>query len=118
MARKPVYSWDNYMNFTKVFFRPIKHMKLIRCWFPKRSANFYYFSVVKREWDIVLSLCVAITIFCIVYFEAIAPGLDDVPNNRLKYADVPGTISQKTSVKFTFLANALRNLLNSIILSC
>ena len=86
-------SCDNYVNFTKVIFRPLKLMKLIRCWFPKRFANFYYFSVVKREWDIVLSLCVAITIFCIVYFEAVAPELDDVPNNLLKYADVPGTTS-------------------------
>ena len=42
-----------------------------------------------------LSLCVAITIFCIVSFEAVAPGLDDVSNNRLKYADVPGTTSTK-----------------------
>ena len=32
----------------------------------------------------------AITIFCIVYFEAVVRGLDDVSNNRTKCADVPG----------------------------
>ena len=30
------------------------------------------------------------TIFCIVCFEAVAHELDDISNNRLKCADVPG----------------------------
>ena len=30
------------------------------------------------------------TIFCIVSLEAVAHELDDISNNRLKYADVPG----------------------------
>ena len=37
-----------------------------------------------------LSWCVAIKIFCIVSCEAVACGLDDVSNNRLRHADVPG----------------------------
>ena len=55
--------------------------------------------VLSRENGTLCSLCVAITIqsvFCIVYFEAVAPGLDDASNNLLKYADVPRTTSQKT----------------------
>ena len=59
--------------------------------------------VLSRENGTLCSLCVAITIqsvFCIVYFEAVAPGLDDDSNNLLKskskYADVPRTTSQKT----------------------
>lgn len=59
---------------------------------------------------IVLSLRVAITIlFCIVYFEAVAPGLNDVSNNRLKYADVSGTAAEKTSVKFTYPGQCPKN---------
>ena len=34
-----------------------------------------------------ISWCVDITIYCI---EAVARGLDDVSNNRLKCADIPG----------------------------
>ena len=30
------------------------------------------------------------TIFCIVFLEAVAHELDDISNNRLKCADVPG----------------------------
>ena len=37
-----------------------------------------------------ISWCVDITIYCIVCFEAVARGLDDVSNNRLKCADIPG----------------------------
>ena len=33
---------------------------------------------------------VAIKTFCLVCFEAVARELDDVSNNRLKWADVPG----------------------------
>ena len=43
--------------------------------------------VLSRENGTLCSLCVAITIqsvFCIVYFEAVAPGLDDASNNLLK----------------------------------
>ena len=36
-----------YLNFTKVIFRPIKRLKLIRSWFLERSANLY--SVLSRE---------------------------------------------------------------------
>ena len=35
------------MNFTKVIFRPIKRLKLIRNWCPERSAKFY--STLSRE---------------------------------------------------------------------
>ena len=34
--------------------------------------------------------CVAIAIFCILSFEAVPRGLDNVSNNRLKCADFPG----------------------------
>ena len=52
-------------------------------------------------------------------FEAVALKHDDVPNKRLKFADVPGikdlglilTSKNNTEVKFTILANALRFLL-------
>ena len=54
-------------------------------WFPKASAKF--FSVLLRR-----NSTVAITIFCIVCFEAVARGLDDVLNNRLKCADFPAII--------------------------
>ena len=44
--KRPVYLlW--YVNFTKVIFRQIKRLKLIRSWFPKRFANFYSVSVGK-----------------------------------------------------------------------
>ena len=36
-----------YVNFTKVIFRPIKRLKLIRNWCPERSAKFY--STLSRE---------------------------------------------------------------------
>ena len=36
-----------------------------------------------------ISWCVDITIYCIVCFEAVARGLDDV-SFRLKCADIPG----------------------------
>ena len=65
------------MNFTKV--------KLI-----SNEVRELLFSVVEREyWDIVLSWFVDITTFCIVRFEEVARGLDDVSNNRLKCANVP-----------------------------
>ena len=37
-----------------------------------------------------ISWCVTITIYCIVCFEAVVRGLDDVSNNRLKCTDIPG----------------------------
>ena len=73
------------MNFTRVIFRPLKHLRLIGSWFPKGSAKF--FSVLLRR-----NSTVAITIFCIVCFEAVTRGLDDVLNNRSKCADFPGII--------------------------
>ena len=73
------------MNFTKVIFRLIKR-KLI-----SNVVSELLFRVVNREyWDIVLYWCVEITTFCIVRFEEVARGLDDVSKNRLKCADVPG----------------------------
>ena len=56
--------------------------KLIRSWFPGRSANFNLVS--SRE-----NLTVASAIFCIVCFEALARGLDDVSNYLLQCTDVP-----------------------------
>ena len=61
-------------SLAKVIFRLIKPSKLIRNWFPKRSTNFY--SVLLSE-----NSPVAITIFCIVCFEAVARVLYDVSNN-------------------------------------
>ena len=49
----------------------------------EESANFY--SVLSRG-----NSTIIITTFCIVCFEAVAGGLDDVSNNRLNYADVSG----------------------------
>ena len=43
------------------------------------------FSVVKGEFE-----TVAFKILCIVCFEAVSRGVDDVSNNRLKYEDVSG----------------------------
>ena len=90
------------MNFTRVIFRPLKHLKLIGSWFPKGSAKF--FSVLLRR-----NSTVAITIFCIVCFEAVARGLDDVLNNRPRCADFPGIILpfgfkplKISHVKFTY----------------
>ena len=74
--------WDGYVNFTKVIFRPIKRLELFGT-FSERSANYYF--VLHRQ-----NSTVAITIFCIVCFEAVALGLDDVLNNRLHCVDVPG----------------------------
>ena len=70
-------------------------------WFPKASAKF--FSVLLRR-----NSTVAITIFCIVCFEAVARGLDDVLNNRSKCANFPGITLPfgfkplKINVKFTY----------------
>ena len=58
-------------------------LKLIGSWFPERSANVY--SVLSRE-----NSAVVFTIFGVVCFEAVARGLDDVSNDRLKCADVSG----------------------------
>ena len=55
--------------------------KLIGSWFPGRSANFNLVS--SRE-----NLTVATAIFCIVCFEALARGLDDVSNYLLQCTDV------------------------------
>ena len=71
-----------YVNFTKVIFRPIKRLELFEK-FSERSANQY--SVLHRQ-----NSTVAITVFCIVCFEAVVLELDDVLNNRLQCADVPG----------------------------
>ena len=61
-------------SLAKVIFRLIKPLKLIRSWFPERSTTFYL--VLLRE-----NSPVAITIFCIVCFEAVARVLYDVSNN-------------------------------------
>ena len=50
-------------------------------WFLERSATFY--SVLSRE-----NSTVAIRIFCVVSFEAVARGLDDISNKPLKCVDV------------------------------
>ena len=49
----------------------------------EESTNFY--SVLSRE-----NSTVTITIFCIVCFEAVVGGLDDISNDRLNRADVSG----------------------------
>ena len=74
--------WAGYVNFTKVIFRPIKRLELFGK-FSERSANQY--SVLHRQ-----NSTVATTVFCIVCFEAVVLELDDVLNNRLQCADVPG----------------------------
>ena len=56
--------------------------KLIRSWFPGRSANFNLVSSTEN-------LTVATAVFCIVCFEALASELDDVSNYLLKCTDVP-----------------------------
>ena len=52
-------------------------------WFLERRAKFY--SVLSRE-----NSTVAIRIFCVVSFEIVARGLDDISNNPLKCLDVSG----------------------------
>ena len=109
------------MNYTKVIFRPINHLKLIKSWFSEKSPNVYLVS--SREKSIV-----TITIFCVVCFGAVAHGLDDVPNNQLKCADVPGITLLlnymwtepliKSLVKFTYPSQHLEiPSLSHIILS-
>ena len=53
---------------------------------------------------------VAITVFFIVCFEAVASGLDDVPNNRSKCADVPG-------IRLPFNYNLAKNNFSEIRIS-
>ena len=70
----------------------------------KRLQSFIIL-VLSRENGTLCSLCVAITIqsvFCIVYFEAVAPGLDDASNNLLKYADVPRTTSTLSEIHISW----------------
>ena len=57
------------VNVTKVILRSIKRLKLTKGWFPERFANFY--SVLSGQ-----NSTVAVTIFCIVYFEADARVLE------------------------------------------
>ena len=79
------------MNFTKVIFRLIKR-KLI-----SNEVSELLFRVVNREyWDIVLYWCVDITTFCIVRFEEVARGLDDVSKKSIKMCGRP---RNKTSVQ-------------------
>ena len=61
-------------SLAKVIFRLTKPLKSIRSWFPERSTTFHL--VLLRE-----NSPVAITIFCIVCFEAVARVLYDVSNN-------------------------------------
>ena len=68
--------------------------------------------------DIVLSLCVTITIFCIVYFDAVPPELDDNSNNQLNMHTFNEKPLKKLKWNSHFLANVLRIPLDSIILSC
>ena len=56
---------------------------LIGSWFWQKTPNFY--SVFSRE-----NSTVAITIFCAVFFEAVARALDDNSNNRSNTANVRG----------------------------
>ena len=69
------------MNFTKVFWTNSTleiNRKLVF-----GEVRKLFSRVVKREkWDIMLSWCVAITIFCIVCFETVAHGIDSLSNNR------------------------------------
>ena len=68
------------MNFTKVIIGLIKRMKLIGSLLPDRSEN-VIFSVVKRDSPVVIKT------LCIVCFEEVARGLDNVSNNQSKCAD-------------------------------
>ena len=70
-------------EFHQSYFLTNKTLEINRKLVSERSANFYL--VFSRE-----NSTVAITIFCIVCFEAVVRGLDDVSNNRTKCADVPG----------------------------
>ena len=45
---------------------------------------------ISFNFNVNVNVNVAIKIFCIVCFEAVACELDDVSNNRLRYADFPG----------------------------
>lgn len=102
----------------KVIFGPIKHMKLIRCWFPKVCNLFYYFSVVKREWDIVLSLrCHYNTVrilHCLLWGSCAWTWW------RFKQSiKICGCSKDNLNLKWNshILANAQRTPLNSILLS-
>ena len=52
----------------------------------------------------IISWCIAITIFCrIFFFEEVARGLDGISNNRLKFADEQG-------IRFLFNNNLYKQL--------
>ena len=78
------------MNFTKVIFRPIKRLKFMGVGFRRRSQfhSIYMSREIMGHYTLLIRL--TIKIFCIVCFVAVACGLDDVSNNRLRCADVPG----------------------------
>ena len=62
------------------------HRKLVS----EEIRKFLFSAVKKEKWDFIHSWYVAITIFCIVCYEAVARGVDNVSHNRLKGADVSG----------------------------
>lgn len=65
-----------YVNFTRVILRPTKRLKLIGSLFPEKSSNVY--SGLSKEYSTVV-----ITIVCIVCFEAVVHGLQEISNNQL-----------------------------------
>ena len=69
------------MNSSKVIFRPIKRLKLIRSWFAESSVRCCQEQEpVKSEYSDIMQ----------GFLKALAHGLDDVSNNLFKCADVPG----------------------------
>ena len=85
-------------NSPKLFFKPIKRLKLIESRFPKRSSNFYEV----LSWE---NTSVAITIFCIVCLEALAFRLDDVSNNQLLCVDFSRLRLSRPTLQDSFSAS-------------
>ena len=74
-------------------------LEIIRSCFLESPANFY--SVLSRNNSVV-----GMTMFCIVCFEVVTCGLDDVSNNQLKCANVSGvriSFNNAQTPKVTFL---------------
>ena len=81
---KPPVQPLRYVNFIKVIFRPTKRLNQCKVGF-RRGPQTFTQCCQERQ-----NSTVPITIFCMFCFETVARGLNDVSNNQLKFAHVPG----------------------------
>ena len=101
------------MNFTKVIFRPIKRLKFMGVGFRRRS-QFHSIYMSRENNGALCSLDFSpLKYSAIVCFVAVACGLDDVSNNRLRCADVPG-IRPPFSYKLILLIKLMKDRITTI----